>query len=619
MTVQNHCSKSKQKVNKMKVKEENIHPEVVSRAEWFAPRRPILLAALIIALISSAHQTWGYTNPIENQHTEIVTNIWNLLPDSLYVGRDTSRNSMIVTNNGFVKSFGGGIGFYRNASGNKVIVGGAGSVWSNSYVIYVGNEGRSNALFITTGGRVVSGGDGYIGSETNSFGNVVTVNGAGSVWVCSTNLYVGARGSGNALSITGSGRVEFRSGYIGTWHRENVSDAVARREASSNTVTVSGAGSVWSNSYMLVVGATGRGNVLSITDGGRVLDAEGTVGYQDTSSGSRVTVSGTNSIWSNSSFLIVGKRGAGNALSIVNGGLVQTVDGTIGSEGSGSNNTVTVNGAGSCWSNSGALHIGFSGDRTSNSLTVTAGGKVKALSCTVYSGNTVQLQSAGTLEASLDLTIQADTTLEMGINGNAGLNHGHLTEGGAATLDGTLKVVFLDGFTPGPGDTFDLFDWNNVHGGFAATNLPNLSFGLRWNTGNLYTTGELRVGYSTADTDGDGMADGWEREHLNGDALPSDDFDLDSQSNLEEYIAGTHPNDEGSCFRIMNAVPDAAGFVVTWEPSASNRYYRVSWAPQPGSGLTNLVSGIEFPQNSYTDTLHCAENSGFYKVDVRMK
>jgi T5SS/PEP-CTERM-associated repeat protein len=581
--------------------------------------RPVLFAALITALIFSAYQTWGYTNPIDGQHTEIVTNIWNVLPDDLFVGYANSSNSMIVTNDGFVRSSSGFIGYNSRASGNTVIVGGAGSVWSNSNWLYVGYKGSSNALFITTGGRVVNVDTGVVGSESNSFGNVVTVNGAGSVWVCPGNLFVGCRGSGNALSITGSGCVECRSGYIGTYHSAGVSDTVARREASSNTVTVSGAGSVWSNSYMLVAGATGRGNVLSITDGGHVLNAEGTIGYQDTSSGSRVTVSGTNSVWSNSSFLIVGKRGAGNTLSILNGGLVQTVDGMIGSEGSGSNNTVTVDGEGSRWSNSGALHIGSSVDRTGNSLRVASGGKVEALSCTVYPGNTVQLESGGTLNVSRDLTIQTGATLEEDITNNENSNYGHLTAGESAAMDGTLKVVFLDGFIPDPGDIFDFFDWNSVQGRFAETNLPDLPFGLKWNTGSLYTTGELRVDYSTADTDADGMPDGWELEYLEGDAFPSDNLDLDPQSNLEEYIAGTRPNDEGSCFRITNAVPTAIGFAVAWEPSVSNRYYSVSRATQPGSGITHLVSGIEFPQNSYTDTLHSAENSGFYKVDVRMK
>ena len=1336
----------------------------------------------------------------------------------LYVGYESSSNSLSIVEGGRVQGAGGSIGAWSNAAFNTAVVSGEGSVWSNSDWLYVGYQGSSNSLSITTGGRVENVDNGIIGSESNSFGNVVTVNGTGSVWTCFSNLFVGCRGSGNALSIEGSGRGECRSGYIGTYPGAGINDA------SSNTVTVSGAGSVWSNSYMLVVGATGRGNVLSITDGGRVVNAEGTVGYQDTSSGSRVTVSGAGSVWSNSDFLIVGKRGDANALSIISGGLVQTVDGTIGSEGSGSNNTVTVSGTGSVWSNSSclsvgdagsgnslaiingglvyntvgdigsgpfadnntvtvsgtgsvwsnsaglhvggqpsgaggtnnsvtvssgglvvaascmvhskntiyigsggtlvvsggftnkagatlkmdvggrleaggaallngtllldlggatptngteyglfiwgggtptgtftnvqlpdlppgstwntgdlyssgtlrvdpgrtfyvvdgnpgatppytnwltaatniqdaldqagdgdtvlvtngtyllssgisitnrlsvksvegpdvttvdgqglvrcfhlddsacivsgftitngsatnvyangygggvtcsgttpiisncvfnsniadwggglsggtavnclftgnaagsgggayesalnsctlsgntatnsgggayggtltncivwhntavtgtnlaggvaahtcspdvlhgeagnltnapvfldrpggdyrlaytspcinagtnqtwmtnavdltgsprifnrvvdlgayeslaaeqisapaitgpvnvppagtgetfstndflwitgtkesghltvrplggewvtngmeqsvegtlwsnrteisglelcdttavvfrcgsgdlrvlgaaettlsvikggeplvdvttedatvgfevteyalvgsssnltgtmwatnmlngntaafaasgswttpplaldpgtnpidicgsnacgyiamdrveitragagapqiiisaetvdvetgvttyavsgsnnlhvvgtmtvsnvwtmqthdfaaaadwtatavdlvygsnelvvsgtnalgqtasdlihvnrllpadtyvstngthtfpfagwaaattniqdaidavrdngtvwvtngvyaaaALHIGLSGDGMSNSITIANSGTVEALSCTVYPANTVQLQSGGTLEVSSDLIIQAGATLEVGINSNEDANHGHLTAAESAAVDGTLVIVFLNGSTPSPGDTFDLFDWTVVTGGFAETNLPELSFGLEWDTGSLYTTGELRVEYSTADMDGDGMADGWELKCLNGDALPSDDLDLDSQSNVEEYIAGTHPDDRDSCFRITNAAPIATGFVVAWKPSASNRYYSVNWAPQLGSETTNLVSGIEFPQNSYTDTLHRAERCGFYKVDVRMK
>ena len=35
--------------------------------------------------------------------------------------------------------------------------------------------------------------------------------------------------------------------------------------------------------------------------------------------------------------------------------------------------------------------------------------------------------------------------------------------------------------------------------------------------------------------------------------------------------------------------------------------------------FTSLVSGIEYPQNSYTDTTHNAESASFYKIDVQLK
>ena len=58
-------------------------------------------------------------------------------------------------------------------------------------------------------------------------------------------------------------------------------------------------------------------------------------------------------------------------------------------------------------------------------------------------------------------------------------------------------------------------------------------------------------------------------------------------------------------------------FLLTW-PSTSNRTYRIETAEEPGFFLP-LVEHIAAtpPQNSYTDTLHGAKQTIFYRVNVR--
>ena len=136
---------------------------------------------------------------------------------------------------------------------------------------------------------------------------------------------------------------------------------------------VDGAGSTWNNSNNLTIGRSGSGT-LTITNGGTVSNTDGDIGSRLGSTGS-VTVEGTGSTWTNSSDLYVGNYGSGT-LTITNGGTV-TVNGDYSDSYIGyyfdSNGAVTVDGAGSTWTNSGDLIIGCYGDGT---LNITNGGTV---------------------------------------------------------------------------------------------------------------------------------------------------------------------------------------------------------------------------------------------------
>jgi hypothetical protein len=66
----------------------------------------------------------------------------------------------------------------------------------------------------------------------------------------------------------------------------------------------------------------------------------------------------------------------------------------------------------------------------------------------------------------------------------------------------------------------------------------------------------LTTGFDTRsliDLDGDGMADWWEEFHFGGTAVAAahHDRDGDGMTNLEEYLAGTNPNDPQSRLRIV--------------------------------------------------------------------
>jgi len=288
---------------------------------------------------------------------------WNVT-GNLIIGNDWSYNTMIISNGGTVADFAGFIGYTNGANNNAVLVTGTGSIWSNRGNLYVGYQGSSNTLTIANGGTVASV-IGYIGYTNGANNNAVLVTGTGSIWSNSSNLYVGYQGSGNSLTIANGGTVCDAQGYIGYTNGVN-----------NNAVLVTDTGSIWSNRGNLYVGYQGSSNSLTIANGGKVYNSGlgATVGLLAGANNNAVTVTGTGSVWTNSGFLDFGDSSYGNTLTIANGGRVDNNSwGAIGLNPGSSNNAVTVTGAGSVWNMSG-LDVGLSG--SGNTLTIASGGVV---------------------------------------------------------------------------------------------------------------------------------------------------------------------------------------------------------------------------------------------------
>jgi len=89
------------------------------------------------------------------------------------------------------------------------------------------------------------------------------------------------------------------------------------------------------------------------------------------------------------------------------------------------------------------------------------------------------------------------------------------------------------------------------------------------------------------DSDGDGLPDSWEIAHgLNpysawGDDGANGDPDGDGMTNLEEYLAGTDPNDDDSVFEVTDVDRDVQGQVtITWS-SAPGMFYDIYFSDEP--------------------------------------
>lgn len=92
-----------------------------------------------------------------------------------------------------------------------------------------------------------------------------------------------------------------------------------------------------------------------------------------------------------------------------------------------------------------------------------------------------------------NVLLDSTNTLIMELAGNVpGSGYDQLEISGQATLNGTLDLNLLNGFTPSAGESFDLFNGSTV-GSFNQVNLPTLGNGLSWSTSNLYTSGVVSV------------------------------------------------------------------------------------------------------------------------------
>jgi T5SS/PEP-CTERM-associated repeat protein len=388
---------------------------------------------------------------VGSQGTARVTGVGSTWTNSNLLSVGTNgTGTLTIENGGVVSNVNGFVGFATGSQG-AVTVTGAGSTWTNSGFLSVGNGG-TGTLTVASGGVVSSANGGFIGSITGSQG-AVTVTGAGSAWTNGGLLSVGNDGTG-ALAVGNGGVV--------------TSGLLTVGQSGTGTVTIGNGGVV--SSGLLTVGEFGTGT-LTIENGGNLItsipgaDIGNSVGSQG-----MVTVTGAGSAWTNSGLLSVGTNGAGT-LTIANGGMVSNTNGFIGFA-TGSQGAVTVTGAGSTWTNSGALFLGRFGAGT---LTIADGGTVSVASGTGTAFVANQAGSIGSLNIGAPLgnaaappgTLNAATVAFGAGSGMLNFNHTATNYVFAPQITGTGAVQ-----QNGPGTT--ILSATSTYTGATAVNAGTL-------------------------------------------------------------------------------------------------------------------------------------------------
>lgn len=121
------------------------------------------------------------------------------------------------------------------------------------------------------------------------------------------------------------------------------------------------------------------------------------------------------------------------------------------------------------------------------------------------------------------------------------------------------------------------------------------------------------------DVDVDGMDDLWELNQFGGRhfAVPDTICSNGVNTILEAYIAGLDPNNAAARFKVEKYKADARN-TLRWN-AASGRVYSVYFSTNLLNGFQPVETNIPWTAGAFTDTVHSAQEQGYYKIGVELK
>ncbi len=239
-------------------------------------------------LVANGATVFDQVGLLSDSNTSIGNIAWvqgpgSVWSNSLYlaIGYNGRLNQLVVTNGGAVFSGDGYLASFNTTSAsNTATITGSGSVWATTNGLYVGYIGSSNQLYIANGGATYALSS-FLGALLPSTNNTVVVSDTGSVFSNTFNIYDGDNGPANRLVISNGASAITQTAFSATPIRSY-----------GNVAVVDGAGSTWSNALNLFVGYVSAGNQLIVTNGGIVYGANSYVGTYPLSSNNTAIVTG---------------------------------------------------------------------------------------------------------------------------------------------------------------------------------------------------------------------------------------------------------------------------------------------------------------------------------------
>ncbi len=332
-------------------------------------------------------------NSADSRNILFLQNSGTLLSNNqtLYTGYWGGSNQLVVSNGAKLTT--GVLSVGQHSISNSAFFTGTTTVISNAGELVIGNTGGAALNNVTiSGGAYLLSADTKVGWEGSS--NSVLATGIDTVWDNIGAVAVGQFGAGNSVSVSDGARVYSSALNIGIY-------------SLSNSASISGNGSSWQvGSNGIVVGVAGYGHQLSFSNGAQLTNSGAAqIGWEGATN--TVTVSGPNTVWSNAGHVSVGHFGAGNSVSVSDGAKVYSRSSTVSATASASNSRVVIDGAGSHWITGGPFVVGSS---PGTLLQVINGGRVTAKDVFVGAGATIS--GDGNVEAAV--VISTDASLSPG-------------------------------------------------------------------------------------------------------------------------------------------------------------------------------------------------------------
>lgn len=234
-------------------------------------------------------------------------------------------------------------------------------------------------------------------------------------------------------------------------------------------------------------------------------------------------------------------------------------------------------------------------------------------------GATARL-TTGTLEVTYTPTVGAPLTLTTTLT-NLNNQFSYALEipfessvpGFPASADALELTVVASAFTRAPVSV------DGIDGQILPPASTNVSYGQT--SRGTFERMDIVVAVPFLDTDNDGLPNDFETLYF-GNATgmdPNADNDVggpDGFTNLEEFLAGTNPNDTDSVL-WMQITPQSGGTLVEWR-GAPERTYRVRRSTRIDGGFSTIASGLAYvdPTNAFLDTSASPDTIYFYLIEV---